>query len=68
MAIMDGCEAKHKTPILEERVCPACGETVEVFTRRGRVIEDTACECGYVFKEEPQEANIPKSRLPEADA
>ena len=64
MAIMDGCEAKNKTPILEERTCPACGETVEVFTRRGRVIEDTACECGYVFKEEPQDAEIPKVRLP----
>jgi len=54
MAIMDGCEARHKTPILEERACPQCGEAVEVFTRRGRIIEDTACECGYVFKaEEP---------------
>ena len=44
MAIRDGCEAKHKTPTLEERTCPACGESVEVFTRRGRIIEDTACE------------------------
>ena len=54
MAIMDGCEAKHKTPTLEERTCPACGETVEGFTRRGRIIEDTACDCGYVFKAEEQ--------------
>ena len=30
------------------------GETVEVFTRRGRIIEDTACDCGYVFKAEEQ--------------
>ncbi|MBQ8088366.1 MAG: hypothetical protein IJ234_08110 [Clostridia bacterium] len=54
MAIMDGCEAKHKTPVLEERVCPMCGETVELFTRRGRVLEDTACDCGYIFKAEEQ--------------
>jgi len=49
---------------LEERTCPACGESVEVFTRRGRIIEDTACECGYVFKAEeqlePQQRKAPK--------
>ena len=27
---------------------------VEVFTRRGRIIEDTPCDCGYVFKAEEQ--------------
>jgi len=65
MAIMDGCEAKHKTPVLEERVCPQCGETVEVFTRKGRIIEDTPCECGYVFREEPQVVTLPRSRAEE---
>ena len=59
MAIMDGCESKHKTPTLEERTCPVCG-----FTRRGRIIEDTACDCGYVFKAEeqlePQQRKVPK--------
>ena len=65
MAIMDGCEAKHKTPILEERTCPQCGETVEVFTRRGRVIEDTVCECGYVFHAEEQ--IVPQPRRKEED-
>ena len=58
MAIMDGCEAQYKTPTLEERTCPVCGESVEVFTRKGRIIEDTACSCGYVFKEEPQEVTL----------
>ena len=63
MAIMDGCEAKHKTPILEERTCPRCGEVVEVFTRKGRIIDDTACECGYVFEAEPQlEPPKPRAR------
>ena len=64
MAIMDGCESKHKTPTLEERACPVCGASVEVFTRRGRIIEDTACDCGYVFKAEeqlePQQRKAPK--------
>lgn len=55
MAVMDGCESKRKTPVLEERKCPQCGEEVEVFTRDGRVVEDTACECGYVFKAEPEQ-------------
>ncbi len=65
MAIMDGCESKHKTPTLEERVCPTCGASVEVFTRRGRVIEDAACECGYVFKAEEQ-LEAQQRKAPEA--
>ena len=65
MALMDGCESKHKTPTLEERVCPTCGASVEVFTRRGRVIEDTACECGYVFKAEEQ-LEAQQRKAPEA--
>ena len=65
MAIMDGCESKHKTPTLEERVCPTCGASVEVFTRRGRVMEDTACECGYVFKAEEQ-LEAQQRKAPEA--
>ena len=52
MAVMDGCEAQYRTPVPEERVCPQCGKEVEVFTNRGRVTEDTACSCGYVFKAE----------------
>lgn len=60
MAIMGGCEEKNRTPILEERVCPRCGETVEVFTRKGRIIEESVCDCGYVF--EVQEEIVPKAR------
>ena len=56
MAAIDGCEAKYRTPVPEDRICPKCGAEVEVFTVRGKVKEDTACECGYVFKaEEPDE-------------
>ncbi|MBR6767397.1 MAG: hypothetical protein IKM02_05545 [Clostridia bacterium] len=49
---IDGCEARHATPVLEEKTCPACGEIVEVFTRKGRIVSESACDCGYVFQEE----------------
>lgn len=49
---LTGCEEKYKTPVLEERRCPQCGEDVEVFTRKGKIVGEHACECGYVFKEE----------------
>ena len=53
MAVIDNCEAQFATPIPEERTCPKCGETVEVFTRKGRVIEDSTCpKCGHVISAE----------------
>lgn len=51
---INGCEAQHATPVLDERVCPNCGEIVEVFTRKGRVVSESTCDCGYVFHEEEQ--------------
>ena len=49
-----GCEDKNRTPIPEDRICPMCGNEIEVFVSRGRIIEDSVCECGYVMKaEEP---------------
>jgi len=43
---------------LEERICPNCGHEVEVFTVKGRLIDNFACSCGYVFqKEEPTVPN-----------
>jgi len=47
---MTGCKEKFKTPILEERKCPVCGEEVEVFTRKGKIVGENACDCGYVFE------------------
>lgn len=44
-----GCEEQHKTPVLEERTCPECGEIVEVFTRKGRIVEECTCDCGHTF-------------------
>ena len=35
--------------------CVKCGEEVEVFTVRGRVVEETSCSCGYVFQAEEVE-------------
>ena len=52
MAVLDGCESKYKTPALEERVCPECGEEVEVFTVDGKITADSECSCGYVFRAE----------------
>lgn len=52
MSVMDGCESKHRTPVSEDRICPKCGKEVEVFTIRGKIMEDTPCECGYIFPSE----------------
>lgn len=57
-----GCEDKNKTPVLEERICPVCGEEVEVFTSRGRITEDAVCECGYVFQAEEPLITVPNTR------
>ena len=55
MAILDGCSGKSWTPTVEERPCPACGEEIEVYTQRGRVVEDAVCEkCGYTIKAQEQ--------------
>ena len=59
MAVLEGCEAKYKTPVLEERKCPECGEDVEVFTVNGKITEDSACDCGYVFRAEDWADEVP---------
>ena len=43
--IMDGCQGKPRTPTIEEKICPNCGSTIEVFSTDTEV----ACEnCGFV--------------------
>ncbi len=59
MAMFSGCEDQHKTPIPSERVCPRCGGAVEVFTVKGRLVDDFPCACGYVFEREEQIVRIP---------
>lgn len=66
MSIMDGCESKHRTPVLEERICPDCGNEVEVFTVRGRILEKAVCTCGYTF--EPEEILPLKTEQKEKDS
>lgn len=58
MAILEGCESKYRTPVPEDRTCPQCGKLVEVFTNRGRIIEDSVCECGYVFQAEEADSIV----------
>ncbi|MBQ7372188.1 MAG: hypothetical protein IJW67_09995 [Blautia sp.] len=62
MAVMEGCESGFRTPEPEDRICPKCGRDVEVFTIKGRIVEDATCECGYVF-----EAQEGTSRIVERD-
>ena len=38
--IMDGCQGKPRTPTIEEKICPNCGSTIEVFSTDTEV----ACE------------------------
>lgn len=60
MSVIFGCEEKNKTPILEERTCPRCGRDLEVFVSRGRVVEDSVCECGYVEKAQEPLVTLPE--------
>ncbi|NCB91113.1 MAG: hypothetical protein EOM40_00860 [Clostridia bacterium] len=50
MAVMDGCEGSSKTWVLEEMDCPKCGQVIEYYTSRGRIVEDVKCACGYEVK------------------
>ena len=43
--IMEGCQAKPKTPTIIEKTCPCCGEMIELFS----IDTQMACEhCGFV--------------------
>ena len=43
--IMHGCQARPKTPTIEEKVCPHCGSIIEMFS----IDTQMACEkCGFV--------------------
>ena len=66
MAVIDGCEAKYRTPVPEDRICPQCGAEVEVFTIRGKITEDTPCDCGYVFKAEEPDSLVVEKKDEEA--
>ncbi len=43
--IMGGCQGKPKTPTIHEKVCPNCGNLIELFS----IDTEMACEkCGFV--------------------
>lgn len=43
--IYTGCQSKSKEITLEERICPQCGNVIELFS----VDTEVACEhCGFV--------------------
>ena len=51
-AEQNGQKIAFQTVTIHRAICPECGEPVEVFTRKGRVCSDSACDCGFVFREE----------------
>ena len=43
--IMHGCQARPKTPTIEEKICPNCGNIIELFS----IDTQMPCEkCGFV--------------------
>jgi len=42
--IMEGCQAKPRTPTIIEKTCPNCGELIEMFS----IDTEMRCEhCGF---------------------
>ncbi len=62
MAVLDGYKSAFKTTVPEEGTCPQCGREIEVFTVKGRVVEDAACECGYVIKAEERDSPMTQKK------
>jgi len=43
--MLDGCQGKPRTPTILEKVCPQCGELIELFS----IDTQMACEkCGFI--------------------
>ncbi len=43
--MLDGCQGKPRTPTIIEKVCPQCGELIEMFS----IDTQMACEkCGFI--------------------
>ena len=43
--IMEGCQAKPKTPTISDKVCPQCGNLIELFSIDTQVPCD---RCGFM--------------------
>ena len=43
--MMEGCQGKPRTPTIHEKICPKCGNVIELFS----IDTQVACEvCGFV--------------------
>ena len=43
--LMDGCQGKPKTPTIHEKICPICGNIIELFS----IDTEVPCDvCGFV--------------------
>lgn len=43
--MFDGCQGKPRTPTIHEKICPQCGEIIELFS----IDTQVACDkCGFV--------------------
>ena len=43
--LMEGCQGKPRTPTITEKVCPKCGNIIEIFS----IDTEVACDhCGFV--------------------
>lgn len=43
--MFEGCQGKPRTPTIHEKVCPCCGQIIELFS----IDTEVACEnCGFV--------------------
>lgn len=43
--LMEGCQGKPRTPTIHEKVCPNCGEIIEIFS----IDTQVPCEkCGFM--------------------
>ena len=43
--MLDGCQGKPRTPTIIEKICPQCGELIEMFS----IDTQMACEkCGFI--------------------
>ena len=43
--ILDSCQGKPRTPTIEEKICPQCGNVIEIFSTDTEV----ACDhCGFM--------------------
>lgn len=43
--MMEGCQGKPRTPTIHEKICPKCGNVIELFS----IDTQVSCEvCGFV--------------------